>query len=82
MEVHLTYIESVKKQFLYYKTIAEKAFEQLESKDFFVILNENSNSIAVIVNHLSGNMLSRWTDFLHSDGEKKGAIAMQNSKIP
>ncbi|SFA91126.1 Protein of unknown function [Flavobacterium swingsii] len=56
---------------LYYKTIAEKAMEQLEPEQLFVSVNEDTNSIATIVNHLSGNMLSRWTNFLTTDGEKK-----------
>ncbi|MDR6968382.1 hypothetical protein J2X31_002405 [Flavobacterium arsenatis] len=71
MEANVSYLESVKKQFLYYKTLGEKAFEQLEPDQLFVSVNENTNSIAVIVKHLSGNMLSRWTDFLTSDGEKE-----------
>lgn len=65
-----SYLESARKQFLYYKTLAEKAMAQLQPEQLFVSLNEDTNSIAVIVNHLSGNMLSRWTDFLTSDGEK------------
>lgn len=71
MEANTAYLESVKKQFLYYKTLGEKAFEQIEPEQLFVSLNENTNSIAVIVKHLSGNMLSRWTDFLTTDGEKE-----------
>lgn len=71
MEADVAYLESVKKQFLYYKTLGEKAFEQLEPEQLFISVNENTNSIAVIVKHLSGNMLSRWTDFLTSDGEKE-----------
>jgi len=65
------YLESVRKQFLYYKTIGEKAMEQLEAEQLFASVNDDTNSIAVIVKHLSGNMLSRWTDFLTSDGEKE-----------
>lgn len=65
------YLESVKKQILYYKTIAEKAMEQLEPEQLFIAVNNDTNSIAMIVQHLSGNMLSRWTDFLTSDGEKE-----------
>lgn len=64
------YIDSVKKLFLYYKIIAEKAMQQLEPGQLFTSANEDTNSIAVIVKHMSGNMLSRWTDFLTSDGEK------------
>jgi Protein of unknown function (DUF1572) len=65
-----SYLENVKHQFLYYKTIAEKALEQLEDNQLFVTLNDDTNSIATIVKHLSGNMISRWTDFQTSDGEK------------
>jgi hypothetical protein len=71
MEINTAYLESVKKQFLYYKTLGEKAMEQLEPEQLFVAVNEDTNSIAVIVKHLSGNMLSRWTDFLTTDGEKE-----------
>ena len=65
------YLESVKRLFLYYKTLAEKSMAQLEPEQLFFAANENTNSIAVIVKHLSGNMLSRWTDFLTADGEKE-----------
>jgi hypothetical protein len=65
------YLESVTKQFEYYKMLAEKTFEQLSDEQLFWQYNEDSNSIATIVKHLRGNMLSRWTDFLHSDGEKE-----------
>ena len=71
METSAAYLDSVRKQFLYYKTLGEKTFEQLTSEQLFVALNDNTNSIAVIVKHLSGNMLSRWTDFLTTDGEKE-----------
>ncbi len=67
----LEYLHSIKKQFDYYKTLGEKTFNQLEEKDLFWQFNEESNSIAIIVNHLSGNMKSRWTDFLTTDGEKE-----------
>ncbi len=71
METNNTYLESCKKQFLYYKTLGEKAMEQLEPEQLFISVNEDTNSIAVIVQHLAGNMLSRWTDFLTTDGEKE-----------
>jgi len=70
MESTTAYLESVKKQFLYYKTLGEKAMAQLEAQQLFTSVNDDTNSIAVIVQHLSGNMLSRWTDFLTTDGEK------------
>jgi hypothetical protein len=65
-----SYLESVKKQFLFYKTLGEKAMEQLEEEQFFWQYNKESNSIAILVNHIAGNMLSRFTEFLTSDGEK------------
>jgi len=65
------YLESVKKQFGYYKMLGEKTFEQIPENRLFWQLNEESNSISMIVKHLSGNMLSRWTDFLTTDGEKE-----------
>ena len=71
METKTNYLESVKKQFLYYKTLGEKAIDQLEPEQLFISLNDDTNSIAIIVNHLVGNMLSRWTDFLTTDGEKE-----------
>lgn len=64
------YIESCRKQFLYYKMLGERTFEQLEEDGLFWQYNETSNNIAVIVQHLAGNMKSRWTDFLTTDGEK------------
>ena len=64
------YLDNATKQFLYYKMLGEKAMDQLESEQLFICINENSNSIATIVKHLSGNMFSRWTDFLTTDGEK------------
>ena len=65
------YLNSVKKQFEYYKSIGEKTFDQLDEKNLFWQFNGESNSIAIIVNHLWGNMKSRWTNFLSSDGEKE-----------
>jgi len=66
-----SYLESVKKQFEYYKMLGEKTFSQIPEEKLFWKLNEESNSISVIVKHLNGNMLSRWTDFLTTDGEKE-----------
>ena len=65
------YLNSVKKQFEYYKSVGEKTIDQVDEKDLFWQYNEESNSIAITVNHLRGNMKSRWTDFLTSDGEKE-----------
>lgn len=65
------YLESVRKQFKYYKLLGEQTFTQLEDEELFSQYNAESNSIAITVKHISGNMLSRWTDFLTSDGEKE-----------
>lgn len=65
------FLSSTRKQFEYYKMLGERTFDQLHENDFFWQYNEESNSIAIIVKHLWGNMLSRWTDFLTSDGEKE-----------
>lgn len=64
------FLESAIKLFRYYKKLGEGAIAQLTDKEVLHKPNEASNSIALIVHHLSGNMLSRWTDFLNSDGEK------------
>lgn len=64
------YLASVKKQFAYYKMLGDHTFAQLSDDHIFYQFNEESNSIAAIVKHLNGNMLSRWTDFLTTDGEK------------
>jgi uncharacterized damage-inducible protein DinB len=65
------YLSSVKQQSLYYKSLGEKAMAQLEPGQLFIQTNEECNSIAMIVQHMTGNMLSRWTNFLTSDGEKE-----------
>lgn len=65
-----SYLNSAVKRLLYYKHLGDKAIGQLNENELHFTPNESSNSIAVIVQHLVGNMLSRWTDFLTSDGEK------------
>ena len=64
------YLEDSIKSFRAYKKLAEKALDQLSEGEFFITLDEEANSIAVIMKHMAGNMLSRWTDFLTTDGEK------------
>ena len=66
-----SYLISVRKQFEYYKLLGEKTFAQVSDEKLFWQPNSESNSMATIVKHLWGNMLSRWTDFLTSDGEKE-----------
>lgn len=64
-------IESYRKQFEYYKGLGQRTFDQVSDDNLFWQPNEESNSIAMLVKHLHGNMLSRWTDFLTTDGEKE-----------
>src|SRR6185437_10515811 len=69
-----TYLDSAIKRLLTYKTLGDMTFAQLEEKDFYYVPSEQSNSIAVIIQHMHGNMISRWTNFLTEDGEKPGRI--------
>ncbi len=64
------YLEEARRQFRGHKRMAEGAMTQLRDEDFFVTLDPEANSIAILVKHLAGNMRSRFTDFLSSDGEK------------
>jgi hypothetical protein len=70
MSTDENFLESARKLFRYHKAQGEKAIAQLTDAQINVRPNEASNSIALIVHHLSGNMVSRWTDFLTTDGEK------------
>ncbi|HTM17333.1 MAG TPA: DUF1572 domain-containing protein [Terracidiphilus sp.] len=65
-----SYIDDALAMFRQYKQLAEKAMAQVADEQLFAVLDEESNSIAIIVKHMTGNMRSRWTDFLTSDGEK------------
>jgi hypothetical protein len=65
-----TILQSFIKEFEYYKILGEQTFDQVPEEKLFWQYNEESNSIGTIVKHLSGNMLSRWTDLLTTDGEK------------
>ena len=65
------FLQSSIKRLSYYKELGDKTLAVLNTADFHFNPNEESNSIAVIIQHVSGNMLSRWTDFLTTDGEKE-----------
>ncbi len=65
-----SYLEDSIALFRFYKKMAEGAMEQLSDEELFAALDEEMNSIAIIAKHMAGNMRSRWTDFLTSDGEK------------
>lgn len=65
------YLQSIKRQFTYYKELGDKTFIQLNDKDIVWQFNDASNSIGIIVKHIVGNQLSRWTNFRTEDGEKE-----------
>ena len=69
-DVGRAYLEDVVLQFRKYKDLADKAVAQVADADLFRAPDPESNSVAVILKHISGNMRSRWTDFLTTDGEK------------
>jgi hypothetical protein len=64
------YLDDSLSSFRAYKKLAEKAVAQLKDEEFFVTLDDEGNSVAVMMKHMAGNMFSRWTDFLTTDGEK------------
>lgn len=69
-ELTTSYVKDATDLFNYYKKLGERAMAQCPDEGLFAVLDAESNSIAIIVKHLSGNMRSRWTDFLTTDGEK------------
>jgi len=69
-EFTTSYLKDSIDLFLYYKKLADRAMTQCPDEGLFAALDAESNSIAIIVKHMAGNMRSRWTDFLTTDGEK------------
>jgi hypothetical protein len=69
-DVGTIYLNEITSNFKGLKKQAERVFEQLNTEELTWAPNEESNSIAIIIKHMSGNMKSRWTDFLTTDGEK------------
>ena len=65
------FLQTAIRRLKYYKDLGDKTFEQLNEWDFHYQPNDESNSIAVMIQHMAGNMLSRWTNFLTEDGEKE-----------
>lgn len=64
------YLDDTRSSFRAYKKLADKALAQLKDEEYFITLDEEANSVGIIMKHMAGNMLSRWTDFLTTDGEK------------
>ncbi|MBX7055747.1 MAG: DUF1572 domain-containing protein, partial [Pyrinomonadaceae bacterium] len=69
-EIIINYHADAVRSFRNYKKLAERAIEQVTDEEFFFLIDPEANSIAVIVKHIAGNLRSRWTDFLTTDGEK------------
>src|SRR5207249_10238558 len=67
-----SYVQLIIREFKRLKSLADEAMSQLSDEQFFAVPSPGDNSIAVIVKHVGGNLVSRWTDFLTSDGEKPG----------
>ena len=81
------YLAEVLRVFRQYKQLGERAMDQLEAAELFRVLDDESNSVAIIVKHMAGNMRSRWTDFLTTDGEKPdrnrdGEFEMDDTTAP
>jgi Protein of unknown function (DUF1572) len=70
LEFTTSYLKDALAVFRQYKRLAERAMEQVTDEQLFLAIDSEANSIAIIVKHLTGNMRSRWTDFLTTDGEK------------
>jgi len=66
----MLYLKDVVEQFWKLKTLADRALAQVRDEDLFTVLDPEANSLAILIQHMAGNMRSRWTDFLTSDGEK------------
>lgn len=71
MSIGTSFLQSAIKRLSYYKELGDKTLIQLSDADLHFQPNEESNSIAIIIQHTAGNMISRWTDFLTSNGEKE-----------
>jgi hypothetical protein len=80
-EVSKHYLDEARRQFRGHKRVGEAAMAQLQDADFFVTLDPESNSVAILVKHLAGNMRSRFTDFLTTDGEKSDRFRDQEFEL-
>lgn len=69
-EIIINYHADAVRSFRNYKKLAERAIDQVTDEEFFFLIDPEANSIALIVKHIAGNLRSRWTDFLTTDGEK------------
>src|SRR6266853_2283445 len=77
-----SYLEDSLTLLHYYKKLAERAMEQVTDEQLFATLDEEAKSIAIVVKHMAGNMRSRWTDFLTTDGEKPDRLRDSEFETP
>ncbi len=70
-KINPSYINSIQHQFNYYKSLGDKTIDSLSEEELYWTFNNESNDIATLINHMAGNMLSRWTNFYTEDGEKE-----------
>jgi len=70
MNIGDAFLDSIRARFQMYRELAEKTFEQLDDDDFYYRPDPASNNIAILIQHMAGNLRSRFTNFLNSDGEK------------
>ncbi|MBB4826750.1 hypothetical protein HNO89_004032 [Sporosarcina luteola] len=70
MSIGTEYLRVIQERSATLKDQAERVFQQLDEEDFYWTFNDTSNSIAILIQHMAGNMMSRWTNFLRTDGEK------------
>jgi hypothetical protein len=82
LQVTTSCLEDSLSLFRFYKNMTENAMEQVSDEELFATLDEEMNSIAIVVKHMAGNMRSRWTDFLTSDGEKPNRNRDQEFATP
>ena len=69
--IRKSYLDNIRTLYRYYKSLGDKSLAQIDGEKIHSRFEENSNNVATIVKHIAGNMLSRWTDFLTTDGEKE-----------
>ena len=79
MDVPAEFLSAAINAFEANKRLADRAIEQVPDDKLRIALDDNTNSIAVIMKHIAGNLISRWTDFLTTDGENRGATGIMNS---
>jgi len=82
LDTRAAYLRDIVRTYNTYKTMGERAMEQVTDADLHALVDPDANSMAVVVKHIAGNLRSRFTDFLTADGEKPDRNRTTSSKIP